>query len=319
MRLCRFRRAGVVTVGFYGDDHVLALAAAVKAYGEDTGETIALSATGDDLLPLLPGGEHFGAASKLAEWVGSHADELKAGVADSVGDVELLVPIAVPKKIFCLAGNYSQHIEEGGGVAPERAETFPYVFMKPPTTLTDPGKQVEIPKVSPDAIDWELELAIVIGRTVKHATAADALDSVAGYTVVNDISNRRFRPNPERKERPKDTFFDWLHGKWFDSFCPVGPCITSAAAIADPQTLDMKLRLNGEVRQDSSTAAQIFSVAEVIEFVSQMVTLEPGDIISTGTPAGVGAASGTFLKPGDVLEATIAEIGTLRSLVVAEG
>jgi 2-keto-4-pentenoate hydratase/2-oxohepta-3-ene-1,7-dioic acid hydratase in catechol pathway len=190
--------------------------------------------------------------------------------------------------------------------------------MKPITTLTDPGEAVEIPRVSPGAIDWELELAVVIGRRVKHATAASALDYVAGYTVVNDISNRRFRPNPGRTERPKDAFFDWLHGKWFDTFCPMGPCITSADAIADPQTLDLELRLNGEVRQDSSTATQIFSVAEVIEFITQMVTLEPGDIISTGTPAGVGAASGTFLKPGDVLSASIAGIGTLTNPVVAE-
>lgn len=314
MRLCRFRRAGAVEVGFYGDDTVVPLAAAVTAYNKSAQEPMAIPVGGDDLLPFLPGGEFSAAATKLAAWATQ-----QSALAVPTDDVELLVPIAAPKKIFCLAGNYSQHIEEGGGVAPERAETFPYVFMKPPTTLTDPGKQVVIPRVSPDAIDWELELAVVIGRTVKHATAADALESVAGYTVVNDISNRRFRPNPERKERPKDTFFDWLHGKWFDSFCPVGPCIASADAITDPQTLDMKLRLNGKVRQDSSTAAQIFSVAEVIEFVSQMVTLEPGDIISTGTPAGVGAASGTFLKPGDILDATIAEIGTLRSLVVAEG
>ena len=121
-----------------------------------------------------------------------------------------------------------------------------------------------------------------------------------------------------RRKREKDDFFDWLHGKWHDSFCPCGPCVTSAEAIADPQNLAMQLRLNGQVRQDSSTAKQIFPVAAVIAFISSFVTLEPGDIISTGTPAGVGDATKTYLKPGDRLEATISQIGTLVSPVVAE-
>ena len=225
MRLCRIQQAGSNQIGFYGDECIVPLSAAIGLYNGATGRSIDLPA-GDNLLPLLPGGDYSAAASRLTDWIAAEADNLPAVARMPVDDVELLVPVAAPKKIFCLAGNYSKHIEEGGGVAPERAETFPYVFMKPPTTLTDPGKAVVIPKVSPDAIDWELELAVVIGRMVKHATAADALDYVAGYTVVNDISNRRFRPNPDRTERPKDGFFDWLHGKWFDSFCPMGPCIT---------------------------------------------------------------------------------------------
>ena len=165
--------------------------------------------------------------------------------------------------------------------------------MKPPTTtLVDPGKNVVIPKISPNAIDWELELAVVIGKRCKAVPEKDALSVVAGYTVINDISNRKFRPNPKREKREKDTFFDWLHGKWHDSFCPCGPCLTSADAIANPQGLELKLLLNEEVRQNGSTAQQIFPVAAVIEFISNMVTLEPGDIISTGTPAGVGNTTG---------------------------
>ena len=230
------------------------------------------------------------------------------------------MPIPQPNKLFLLAGNYAKHIEDGGREkARERGETFPYIFMKPPTTtLTDPGQPVKIPSVSPQHIDWELELAVVIGRKVKGIKEADALSAVAGYTVVNDISNRKFRPNPGRVTRDKDTFFDWLHGKWHDSFCPIGPCVTSADAIPDPQTLEMKLRLNGELHQDASTALQIFPVAAVIEFISSFVTLEPGDIISTGTPAGVGFAKNIFLKPGDKLEASIAQIGSLISPVEAE-
>ena len=204
-------------------------------------------------------------------------------------------------------------------MAAERAETFPYVFMKPPTTtLTDPGQPVVIPQVSPAAIDWELELAVVIGKLCKGVAESEALQFVAGYTVINDISNRKFRPNPTRRARDKDSFFDWLHGKWHDSFCPCGPCVVSADAIADPQDLPMQLRVNGQLKQDSSTAQQIFPVAAVIEFISSFVTLEPGDLISTGTPAGVGNTSGTYLQPGDKIEARIEGIGTLSSPVVAQ-
>ncbi|MBL8826051.1 MAG: fumarylacetoacetate hydrolase family protein, partial [Planctomycetaceae bacterium] len=113
-------------------------------------------------------------------------------------------------------------------------------------------------------------------------------------------------------------FFDWLHGKWHDSFCPMGPCIASADTIRDPQTMKMNLKLNGQIRQDASTSMMIFPVAAVIEFISSFVTLEPGDIISTGTPSGVGSTTGTFVKPGDKLEATIEQIGTLVSPVGAE-
>jgi len=255
----------------------------------------------------------------LAEWVAGLEGELPPGAAISTTDVQLLVTVPRPNKLFLLAGNYGAHIEEGGEKARQREETFPYVFMKPPTTtLTDPGMPICIPSNSPNYIDWELELAVVIGAEAKNVNEADALDVVAGYTVVNDVSNRKFRPNPARKERPKDAFFDWLHGKWFDSFCPCGPCMLSADAVANPQTMKLLLKVNGDVKQDGSTAAQIFPVAAVIEFLSGIVTLEPGDIISTGTPSGVGNSSGTYLKPGDVVEATIDPIGTLVSPVTSD-
>ena len=141
---------------------------------------------------------------------------------------------------------------------------------------------------------------------------------LAGYTIVNDISNRKFRPNPDRKERPKDKFFDWLHGKWFDGFAPCGPCVIAADVVPDPQALDLYLTVNGETQQQSNTSKQVFSVAQVISFVSSIMTLEPGDIISTGTPAGVGLGKNVFLKPGDKIAATIEGIGTLETPVVAE-
>lgn len=317
MRLCRFRHQGQVLAGLYGEQQIVPLVAGAQAYRDATHQALALPDSTDLLDFLPPEGAGFAAVQKLAVWTETAMGKLPASAALPTASVELLVPIPRPNKLFLLAGNYAEHIEEGGGQAAERGETFPYVFMKPPsTTLADPGKPVHIPAVSPNFIDWELELAVVIGRQVKGISEADALGAVAGYTIVNDISNRKFRPNPDRRERDKDRFFDWLHGKWFDSFCPCGPCITSADAISDPQRLPMTLSVNGQVKQDSSTAQQIFPVAAVIEFLASIVTLEPGDIISTGTPSGVGNASGTYLRAGDVMTAYIGSIGTLVSPVV---
>jgi 2-keto-4-pentenoate hydratase/2-oxohepta-3-ene-1,7-dioic acid hydratase in catechol pathway len=175
-----------------------------------------------------------------------------------------------------------------------------------------------IPRISPGQIDWECELGVVIGSTCRHVAEEDALQHVAGYTVVNDISDRGFKPNPGRKPRERDAFFDWQHGKWHDSSCPVGPCIASAASIGDPQRLRITLSVNGAMKQDSSTGQMIFPVAAIIAFASSLMTLEPGDLISTGTPAGVGKARGEFLKPGDLVAAEIEGIGRLENPVEAE-
>ncbi len=319
MRVCRFRYAGKTSAGFYDEQLIVPIAAAAAAYRDHVDPSLDIPETDDLLVLLPPDGAAGAAAARIAAWIADHTDDVPSQLKLPTSSVELLVPIPRPNKLLLLAGNYAQHIEEGGGIAAERAETFPYVFMKPPTTtLTDPGKPIRIPSISPDHIDWELELAVVIGRRAKGVTESEALRYVAGYTVINDISNRRFRPNPDRKERDKDRFFDWLHGKWHDSFCPCGPCILSSDAAGDPQRFAMQLRVNGVVKQDSSTACQIFPVAAVIEFLSSFVTLEPGDLISTGTPAGVGDAKGDYLKAGDRIEASIPSIGTLVTVVEAE-
>lgn len=319
MRLCRFRHKDSVQIGLYDEKFIVPLSAGAAAYANATHQKLTLPQS-DDLLDFLPpAGKGKDAIAQLAAWAERQGAAIPTAAKIETDSIELLTPIPRPNKLFLLAGNYNEHIQEGGGAATERAETFPYVFMKPPTTtLTDPGRAVVIPKVSPQHIDWELELAVVIGRSGKHIPESQALQYVAGYTVINDISDRKFRPNPERKKREKDAFFDWLHGKWHDSFCPCGPCITTADAIADPQKLKMKLSVRGKVRQDATTAQQIFPVAAVIEFISNICTLEPGDIISTGTPAGVGNASGTYLTPGDTIDAWIEGIGSLRSTVEAE-
>ena len=291
---------------------IIPLGNAFAVYTESERVTLHMPDSVDLLDYLPPDGKGHASAKKLAEWMMKEDQGPSRLQRFAPGEVELLAPIPRPNKLLLLAGNYAKHIEEGGGKAAERAETFPYVFMKPPTTtLTDPGKAVTIPKISPSAIDWELELAVVIGRRCKGVFEANALSYVAGYTVINDISNRRFKPNPNRKQRDRDAFFDWLHGKWFDSFCPCGPCVLSADELADPQTLNLRLSVNGDVKQNGSTSQMVFPVAAVIEFISSFVTLEPGDIISTGTPEGVGHAKGTYLKAGDRIEASIERIGRI--------
>ncbi|MBN9122375.1 MAG: fumarylacetoacetate hydrolase family protein [Planctomycetes bacterium] len=314
MRLCRFGPEHVPQVGFYDERRVVPLADAIIVYSRATGRTVEL-AESSELLTYLPGSPDFAAARELAAWVEEHPDAVPSRAPEAA---RLLVPIARPNKIFLLAGNYAEHVREGGGTAAERAETFPYVFMKPPTTLTHPNAAIKIPRAAPDGVDWELELAVIIGRRAKNVSEADALGCVAGYTVVNDISQRRFRPNPGRKKREKDAFFDWLHGKWFDTFCPCGPCITSADAIPDPQSLRLRTEVNGEVKQDAPTSRMVFPVAAIIAFISQICALAPGDVICTGTPAGVGAATGQFLKPGDVIRGTIEKIGQLVTYVEME-
>ena len=319
MRICRFLHNGHPATGFYFDSFVIPFKEAVQLHTETTQEILSLP-TSDNLLDFLPpAGARKEVATKLWHFVTRQDVALTRRLRLPVDQVQLLVPIPRPNKLFLLAGNYAQHIEEGGGVAAARKETFPYVFMKPAsTTLTHPGEPVRLPAISPDTIDWELELAVVIGQQTKGIKEADALSIVAGYTVINDISNRQFRPNPQRKPREKDAFFDWLHGKWFDSFCPCGPCVLSADVVPDPQRFNLELKVNGKVWQHSSTGNQIFPVAAVIEFISSFVTLEPGDLISTGTPAGVGNTTQTYLQPGDLIEASIPSIGTLKSPVVAD-
>jgi 2-keto-4-pentenoate hydratase/2-oxohepta-3-ene-1,7-dioic acid hydratase in catechol pathway len=319
MRLCRFSLDDVILSGFYYDQRVIPIDQAAEAYCDEAEVELLLPSTSDLLDILPPDGSAYHAIRDLARWV----DDLDVVAIDELAvpieDVQVLVPIERPSKLLLLAGNYAEHIVEGGGTSVEREETFPYVFMKPPTTtLTNPGDPVILPQVSPDHIDWECELGVVIGRTCRGVDEAEALEYVAGYTVVNDISDRKFRPNPGRKTREKDKFFDWMHGKWHDTFCPMGPCILSADAVPDPQALRIRLTVNGEVKQDGSTAQMIFPVAAIVSFISQYVTLEPGDIISTGTPSGVGSPRNTFLRPGDLVRATIEGIGTLENPVESE-
>ncbi len=317
MRLCRYQHNGTVEVALYLDDRTVSL----NRVAEELKIPIP-TANSTNLLDYLP---PAGKSAQAARQVHDAFVKLPAGeqrrLSRPLKEARLRVPIADPKKIILLAGNYAAHIVEGGGKAVEREQTFPYFFWKPPTTtLTDPGAPIRIPRVSPDHIDWEIELGVIMGRTCRHVSEKEALRHVAGYTVCNDISDRRFRINPKRKPRDKDAFFDWLHGKWHDTFLPMGPCVRSASSVPDPQKLPLRLRVNGKVMQDASTAQMIFPVAALVSIISSFVTLEPGDILVTGTPSGVGHARKPpiYLRAGDVVEAEIEGIGVLRNPVEAE-
>ncbi len=230
--------------------------------------------------------------------------------------VKLLAPIPRPPKVLALAGNYFEHIKEAGlalGLSHSpRQTTVPRPFLMPPTVVIGPEEQIPWPDYS-EQIDYEIELAIVIGRKAKNISPDDALDYVAGYTIANDVSARSVTFKEGRAQRPWDEFYDWLNGKWSDGFCPMGPYLLTADEIEDVQNLALQLTVNGKVRQKANTSQMIYSVADTVSFLSHIVTLEPADVIATGTPSGVAMATGNFLQPGDVIECTIEKLGTLSN------
>lgn len=211
--------------------------------------------------------------------------------------------IETPQKIVCVGLNYRDHADEQGVALPER----PLLFAKWPNTLISAGEAIRIPAISKH-VDYEAELGVVIGRRASRVSADDALDHVRGYVVANDVSGRDLQ------------FADgqWVRGKSLDTFLPVGELVP-ASEVPDPQSLGIRAILNGEVMQDSNTANMVFGVAEVIAFVSQGITLEPGDLILTGTPAGVGAfrEPKVWLQPGDEITIEIDGIGSITNPVLA--
>ncbi len=238
----------------------------------------------------------------------------------SAEDVKLLSPIPRPGKLLALAGNYGEHIKEAhikrgfklGLSDAARQTTVPRPFIKPATTIIGPDDQIPWPVYS-QQIDYEIELAVVIGAKAKCISPADALGCVAGYTIANDVSARSVTFKEGRQERPWDEFYDWLAGKWADGFCPMGPYLVTSDEIAEPQDLELELKVNGRTRQKANSADMIYKVADIVSFLSNLMTLEAGDIILTGTPAGVAVATGEFLEPGDRIECRIAGLGTLTN------
>lgn len=230
--------------------------------------------------------------------------------SDRVTEERRLAPLLYPGKILCAGANYYDHLAEMGMPGAKKADQRLFFFMKPPrNAVVGPGPTVHMP-LGTNAFDWEVELAAVIGRRARNVDVADALSHVAAYTVAIDFSARDHNRAPE-------TFYklDWVAGKAQDTCCPMGPALVPAGAFADPQDLALTLAVNGATKQNARTSGMIFSIAEQIATASRIMTLDPGDVILTGTPAGVGVPKGTFLAVGDTVRASVAGIGTLEVVI----
>jgi 2-keto-4-pentenoate hydratase/2-oxohepta-3-ene-1,7-dioic acid hydratase in catechol pathway len=234
-------------------------------------------------------------------------------------DAKILAPVLKPGAIYCAGANYRDHVEEMAKrsgtkpLDPRAANVETWFFLKTPACIAGPDTSIELPSYS-NAIDWEAELAAIIGITARDVPPEDALDHVAGYTVANDLSAR----DHSKRDGVADLSpfkWDWLSHKVFDGSCPLGPWMVPAWDIPDPQALRISLSVNGVVKQDSNTSQMIYSVAEQISQLSRKRTLLPGDLVLTGTPAGVGAPRGEFLREKDVVEVEIEKIGRLRNTI----
>ena len=238
---------------------------------------------------------------KLQDWLKNNQDSCPV-VGD---DVRLGPPLIRPSKIVCVGLNYAQHAAESGMDVPEE----PVLFFKATSAIVGPNDPIIIPKGS-EKTDWEVELALVIGKKASYVSEKDALNHVAGYVLHNDVSERAFQL--ERSGQ-------WVKGKSCDTFAPIGPFIATPDEIGDPNNLNLWLTLNGEEMQNSSTSDFIFNIQHVVSYISQYMTLLPGDIISTGTPFGVGLGltPPRYLKDGDVVELGIEGLGTSRQTCIA--
>jgi 2-keto-4-pentenoate hydratase/2-oxohepta-3-ene-1,7-dioic acid hydratase in catechol pathway len=241
--------------------------------------------------------------------LGRAASECEA--VDIVQVKRRLAPLLYPGKILCAGANYYDHLAEMGMPGAKKEDQRLFFFMKPPrNAVVGEGETVRMP-IGTQAFDWEIELALVIGKCARNVGVEDALDYVAGYTVAVDFSARDHNRAPE-------TFYklDWVAGKANDTCCPLGPRFVPAQALSNPGDIGLRLSVNGELKQDGRSRDMIFSIAEQISTASRIMTLDPGDVILTGTPAGVGVPKGTFLKVGDQVEASIEGIGALAVTVI---
>jgi 2-keto-4-pentenoate hydratase/2-oxohepta-3-ene-1,7-dioic acid hydratase in catechol pathway len=240
----------------------------------------------------------------LVDWLAFGTQGVATGAPRPLAEVKLLAPVPRPGKIICVGLNYRDHAKETGKAVP----TEPILFPKFANSVVGPGAEVLVPPEA-DEIDYEAELAVVIGRRASRVAVADALDHVAGYACANDVSSRslQFRTG------------QWLTGKAIDTFLPLGPYLVTADEVPDPQALGIRCLVNDEPRQDSSTSEMVFGVAELVSYTSRTLTLEPGDLLVTGTPAGVGMAADPprYLRAGDSMRVEIDGLGELENTVRA--
>lgn len=247
--------------------------------------------------------ENLSKLSHLAGQAAAHPDLILNG-CDAT-----LPPILYPGKILCAGANYYDHLQEMGVPAEKKDQRLFFFFKPVRQAAIGDGQFAPIPK-NCQKYDWEIELAMVIGKHAKNLSLDNAMEHVAGYTIAIDLSARDFARAPEQFYK-----FDWVAAKANDASCPIGPALVPACFVDDPQNLSLQLELNGQIKQDANTSGMIFDLREQLVRLSEIMTLEPGDVVLTGTPAGVGAARGEFLAPGDQLRAHISGLGTLHTTI----
>lgn len=301
MKLVTYRASveAAARLGVLVDDLVVDVAALATAQGKVLPDT---------MLGLIDAGR--AGLDTLRDCLDKAAGRLPAGTATAIDNVRLLAPIPRPRKnIFGIGLNYVEHVAESAKSLDTSKDLpkQPVVFSKPPTTVIGPGDGIEHNKKMTQQLDWEVELAVIIGTTARRVRKEDALDHVFGYSVMIDVSARDNRRAGQ-----------WIFSKGQDTYAPFGPCIVTADEIPDPQVLDLWLTLNGVEKQRSNTRHMLFKVDHLIADISSAITLEPGDIIASGTPEGVGAGRDPqeWMWPGDVVVASVEGIGTLRHPVV---
>jgi 2-keto-4-pentenoate hydratase/2-oxohepta-3-ene-1,7-dioic acid hydratase in catechol pathway len=299
MRLVTYSRMGVPSIGVELESGILDIPDAASHFGRKyhvRGHSF--PATMMDLL-------NWESGIDVVRQIVQRYDKTPEGeriMTRPLSSVTLDAPLSRPGKIVALGKNYLDHVEETGSEIPE----FPVIFAKFPSSVIGPNDYIPIPEVS-SKIDWEVELGIVIGRTCKGVSEKKSLEFVAGYTVINDISARDLQMNDGQ----------WVRSKSLDGFCPMGPCIVTQDELGDASKLKMHTKVNGVIKQESSTSNLIFNVPKIISYLSKSFTLEPGDVIATGTPSGVGFVRNPpeFLKVGDKVEVYIEKIGYLRNKI----
>jgi acylpyruvate hydrolase len=301
MKLVTYSWKGDVALGALSGDRVVDLRRAHAAAPRERGNADGFAMA--EMAGLLRGGAAAMAAARRAlDYVEGQRSE---GLCHPLTDVELLPPLQRPGKLVCVGLNYRSHVAEIG----ERASEYPVLFHKVATSLVGHRQAIVLPRVSRQ-VDYEGELAVVIGRRAKYVVERDALAYVAGYTCANDVSanDLEFRTS------------QWTSGKMLDTFCPLGPALVTADEVSDPGSLRLRTILNGRTMQDACTSDMVFSVPFLISYISSLATLERGDLILTGTPAGIGCnrKPQVFLRPGDRVSVEIDGIGMLTNPVVAE-
>jgi len=307
MKLVTFTREGVSHVGALVDNEVINLNLAYQGLVESEGKLrsrqIAEAFVPADMNGFLQGGkESLELAKRAIQYALENREDKGRKLVFSVNDVQVEAPVPNPGKIICVGHNYREHILEMGREIPE----FPVVFAKFANTVVGPEDDISFFPIS-EQLDYEAELAFVIGKRARNVSQEDAMDYVAGYTIVNDITYRDLQRRT----------IQWLQGKTVEGSAPMGPWLITTDELTDPSGLAVMLTVNGEERQHTNTANLVFSVQYLVEFLSNLVTLEPGDVILTGTPGGVGVAMDppTFLKDGDVVSISIEKIGSLENKV----